>query len=489
MIVTLKNFKNAIPEYIVAIAKGLSENGFSSYLVGGGVRDLLIGKLPQDFDIATDATPEQIMKLFEKSVPTGEKFGTITVLATDKLGERYPVEVTTFRSEEDYIGGRWPTKVEFTKNIEDDLARRDFTINAIAFDLSKFAEQSDEDKLITDFLIDPFGGTEDLKSKIIKAVRDPFERFTEDGLRPVRGCRLAAQLGFQIESATFESMKQTNHITKMVSIERFRDELLKLIYKSPKPSVGIRLLKDVGILQIFIPELVDCVGVIQPEFHTEDVFDHTMSCLDIADDEVKVAALFHDIAKPPTRTEDEYGIHFYGHDHLGAQMAKQILQRLKFPNAEIEQICLLIRWHMFHYPSADWRKENSDLTADDTHGWSDGAIRRLINNVGGEEQLDRLMKLRLADATSNKKAEYNKEELYSLAKRVAQVRSSDMALKLKDLDINGADIMENFQIPPSKKLGEVLNYLMEKVLDDPSLNKKLDLLRLTKKYLDQKVQE
>ncbi len=477
---TKKTFLENIPDYIIDIAETLQKAHFQSYLVGGSIRDILLGKTPLDFDVATNAYPEEIQKIFPKNVPTGAKFGTVTVIGTSKSGENYDVQITTYRNEADYFGGRWPAKVEFARTIEEDLSRRDYTINAIALDLQNF---DDTNKDVTELLVDPFNGISDLKSGILKAVRDPMERLTEDGLRAVRACRLASQLGFQIEPETYKAITETNHITAQVSVERFKDELVKILYKSAKPSVGLKLLKESGILKIFIPELLEGINVVQPEFHTDDVFEHSLKTCDLAEDRVKLAALFHDIGKSRTRMEDNKGIHFYGHDVVGAQMTEEIMRRLKFSNEEIERTTRLVRWHMFYYPSADWRKSEDDLKKGEDKGWTDGAIRRLIINVGGEEGIDDLLRLRIADATSNPKNDFDPKELDELASRVAAVRANDMALKITDLDITGQDLMSNFNLEPGQKLGETLKYLLEKVLDEPALNKKLDLLRLAKDYL------
>lgn len=477
---TTEEFLKFIPGYILDISEKMQEAGYHAYLVGGSIRDVLLGKTPDDFDIATNAYPEEVMKIFPKSIPTGAKFGTITVVAEDEQGERFEVQVTTYRSEADYIGGRWPSKVEFSREIEDDLSRRDFTINALALNLQRFDEKNPP---VEELIIDLFGGLNDLNNKIIKAVRDPFERFSEDGLRSVRACRFASQLNFNIESQTFEAIKETLHITKLVSIERFRDELMKILLKSPQPSKGLRLLKESGILEIFIPELLEGVDITQPKFHTDDVFEHSIKTVDAAEDSIKLAALFHDIGKPRTMSVDEAGVHFYGHDVKGAEMTKEIMRRLKFPTAEIERIVSLVRWHMFYYPSADWRK-NIDSEKSKDLGWTDGAIRRLIQNVGGEDAMDDLMALRLADAASNPKNEFNPKELDALGERIAEVRAKEMALKVSDLDITGNDLKDNFSIESGPKMGEVLRFLLEKVIDDPALNKKIDLLRLAKEYLE-----
>lgn len=472
--------KELIPDYVINVSNLLIQNGFDSFLVGGSVRDLLINKIPNDFDIATNAYPEEITAIFPKSIPTGAKFGTITVISKDAKGESFDVQVTTYRSEADYVSGRWPAKVEFAKTIEEDLSRRDFTINSIALNLKELNLN----------LVDPFNGINDLNAKLIKAVGNPIERFSEDGLRSVRACRLASQLEFKIEESTFNAIKETLHITKLVSIERFREELLKLLYKSTKPSVGLRLLKESGILNLFIPELLEGINVVQPQFHSDDVFEHSILTVDQAEDSVKLAALFHDIGKPRTKIEDSKGIHFYGHDIVGAQMTKEILKRLKFSNQEIERTEKLVRWHMFYYPSADWRIENGDPEnidysnlSNDSHGWSDSAIRRLIINVGGIDAINDLLKLRIADQMSNKKYKFNKEELDALTSRIALVMEKDMALKVTDLDITGEDLKSELNVESGPVMGQILKYLLDKVLDNPMSNKKEDLLNLAKEFL------
>jgi poly(A) polymerase/tRNA nucleotidyltransferase (CCA-adding enzyme) len=501
----LSDFRNLIPNYVIKIGEDLQRNGFEAFLVGGCIRDILLNKKPDDFDIATNATPEGITKIFPKSIPTGAKFGTITVIGESESGENFDVEVTTYRSEADYVGGRWPSKVEFAKTIQDDLSRRDFTINAIAFNIQQFDTNStdtivfDETFVDNKLLVDPFDGLSDLRNKVIRAVRDPYERFTEDGLRAVRACRLASQLNFEIEEKTFKAMKETNHITKLVSIERFREELVKLLLRSDKPSKGLYLLRDSGILSIFIPELLEGENVTQPQFHVDDVFSHSLKAVDEAEDSVKLAALFHDIGKPRTKTEDEKGIHFYGHDVVGAEMTEAIMRRLKFSNGEIDRTVRLVRWHMFYYPSADWRNSNPEdhqkmrvesnskfQIPNSEFGWSDGAIRRLIQNVGGEDAIDDLMKLRIADASSNPKSDFSAKELDALSSRIADVRAKEMALKLTDLDITGQDLIENFNIQPGKNIGDILKHLLDLVIEDPAFNKKLDLLQLAKKYLERK---
>jgi tRNA nucleotidyltransferase (CCA-adding enzyme) len=485
-----------LPSYVLTVAKGLTNAGYEAHLVGGSVRDLLLGKKPKDYDIATNAYPDDITKLFEKSIPTGAQFGTIRVLVEDETGEMREVEVTTYRSEADYFGGRWPAKVEFTKTIQEDLARRDFTINAIALRL-------DDKQLNNADIIDPFNGLTDLEAKLIRAVGDPVERFTEDGLRPLRACRLAANLGFEIEEKTFAAITQCLSIIDNISQERVRDEFVKMLMHSAKPSIGIELMRKSGILKIILPELLEGIEVTQPEFHQDDVYTHILKAVDAAEDGVKLAALFHDIAKPRTKSVEGNSVHFYGHDLMGAEMTREIMKRLKFSNAEIERTAQLVRWHMFYYPNADWRKDlakntnktNANYLSDDelelvrkeqtesqkvVGGWSDAAVRRFIRNVGSEDLVDDLMRLRVADALANEKTAFNPKELDVLAERIAAVRAQDMALKVADLDVNGHDLMQ-LGIN-GKKLGETLNYLLDEVIEEPLLNDKAKLLELAQKF-------
>lgn len=483
--------RTKLPEFVNKAATRLRENGYEAYLVGGSVRDIMLGRRPQDYDIATNAYPDQIEAIFEKSIPTGAKFGTMIVLIEDEEGETRDIEITTYRSEADYFGGRWPTKVEFTKTIQEDLSRRDFTINAIALRL-------DNEEVTAEDIVDPFDGLADLEAKVIRAVGNPVERFSEDGLRSVRACRLAANLEFSIEEQTLKAISQTLQVTQMVSAERIREELMKLLLKSPQPSIGLKLLKDTGLLEIIIPELLESIDVTQPQFHTDDVFTHTLKAVDLAEDSVKLAALFHDIGKPRTKTEDERGVHFYGHDIEGAEMTKEIMKRLKFSNDEIKHTANLVRYHMFYYPAADWRKsvkgENNSYLSDEelekartehengtlAGGWTDAAIRRFIRAVGGEDAIDDLMKLRIADATANPKNPFNPEELRVLADRIAIVRQKDMALKVTDLAITGQDLMTELNLQPGPQLGQILNHLLEEVTEEPLNNSREKLLEIAR---------
>jgi len=450
-----------IPLELQQMYKIFKENGFEAYLVGGAVRDVLRGKNAADWDIATNATPEQVMAIFHKVIPTGIEHGTVTVLFKQKQ-----FEVTTFRTEKDYTDGRHPDHVEYTSKIEEDLSRRDFTMNAIAVSL--------EDGKI----VDPFDGKKDIQKKIITTVGNPLDRFNEDGLRPIRAIRFASQLGFEIKKETLEAIPLSLEKTKTISIERFRDEFCKIL-KSEKPSIGLNLLKDTGILDIFIPELATCEKVEQADcrgVHKFDVLDHLFFACDGAPKDkflVRVAALFHDIGKPATKIskirEDGELIHtFFGHENKSADITQEILNRLKFPKVESSYICHLIKNHMFHYEST----------------WTDAAIRRFLARVTPEAVED-LFDLRIADVygmTNTEPCLKNSlwsQNLIEFKDRIENIESESMALTLKDLAINGKDLIkEGFS--PGKYLGMILNELLETVLDDPNQNSYDKLLNIAK---------
>jgi poly(A) polymerase/tRNA nucleotidyltransferase (CCA-adding enzyme) len=474
-------YSKRIPQYVFNVSDILKEHGYKSFLVGGAVRDILLNKTPKDYDIATDALPEQMEAIFQRCITTNARFGTVLVVMEDDTSERFDVEVTTFRKEENYYSGRWPAKVEFTSEIVEDLSRRDFTINAMAIDLAKLHDISTSNEEI---LIDPFNGMEDLENRIVRAVRDPLERFSEDGLRAYKACRLASELQFTLDVQTFEAIKKSLNVAKMISMERVRDEFNKMIYHSPKPSRGVNLMLKSGLLELFIPELIECIGIYQPEYHEDDVYIHSLKVLDKAEDTVKLAALFHDIGKARTKSVDENGrVHFYGHDQIGADMVKEIMTRLKYSNQEIKRVTNLIKHHMFYYPSAQWRKikELNEIEDEETvniGGWSDGAIRRFVKSVG-EENIDDLFRLRIADATSNNKSQFDNKEIDALQKRISKIKEEDMVLKVTDLMIDGFDLID-IGFKPGPLIGKTLEKLLQKVMDEPNLNKKEELIKLAK---------
>ena len=412
--------------------------------------------------------------MFPKSISTGAKFGTVIVLVQDEHGETYEVETTTFRSEAGYVDGRWPSSVKFVDEIDQDLGRRDFTFNAMAIDLSKLdLDDGKEEKEVE--IYDPFDGIGDIKKKVVRAVGTPLERFKEDGLRSFKACRMAAQLGFTIEEQTFEAIKESKAVAENISMERIRDEFMKMLLNSPKPSVGIELMRETGLLQIFMPELTEGVGVEQKLFHADDVYYHAIKTCDAAEDSVKLVALLHDIAKP--RTDMGNG-HFYGHDRMGADMAEQIMKRMKFPKSEIERTKKLIANHMFYYPHIEEGMSNEEKENIEMHRWSDSAVRRFIQRVG-EENIDDLFKLRMADAQSNPYTSFKPDEITILQKRISDVRHQDMALKVTDLNITGKDL-EQLGVGKGPKMGEILRELLERVLDDPLLNTKEKLSEIVK---------
>ena len=449
-----------IPDILKKMNEIFVQHGYKAYLVGGAVRDMLMGKEPHDWDVTTDATPEQVMSIFRKVIPTGIAHGTVTVHFM-----KNEIEVTTFRTESDYSDGRHPDKVEYTGNIEEDLSRRDFTINAIASYLG--------DGTITD----PFHGRDDIKRKVIRTVGNPLERFSEDGLRPVRAVRFSAQLGFEIERETLKAISEPEILKKTsgISLERFRDELLKLM-KAEKPSAGLKLMEESGILDIFIPEFKKCRGCIQGDFrgyHQFDVLDHLFYACDGAPaskQNVRLAALFHDIGKPdvkrviPTPQGDQFT--FYNHEAKSQQITKEILFRLKFSNAEIANICHLVVNHMFNY----------------TQDWTDAAVRRFLAKVQAEN-LEDLYDLRLADIYGMNNAPVRGQDsrtialLNELKDRISKETEKNSVLSLKQLAVNGKDLMKN-GISAGKDLGFVLNQLLETVLEDPTQNEKEQLIKI-----------
>ncbi|MDX9739169.1 MAG: HD domain-containing protein [Candidatus Dojkabacteria bacterium] len=465
-----------IPSYVLKVARMLTKEGYEVYLVGGALRDIVMGKTPHDYDLATNALPDEMLEIFPKSVSTGAKFGTVLALVTDSNGESMQVEVTTFRSESEYVDGRWPSKVEFVSDINMDLGRRDFTINAMAMDLSS-ANLDVEGEQEWD-IHDPFSGIADINSKLVRAVGTPIERFKEDGLRAFKACRLASQLDFEIEGETFEAIKQAIPVAKKVSMERIRDEFMKLLLNSPKPSKGIELMRESGLLNIFLPELLEGYGVEQKLYHAHDVYWHALKTCDLAPDSVKLAALLHDIAKP--RTDMGNG-HFYGHDSVGAEMAGDILKRMKFSKSEIERVKLLIRNHMFYYPHIEGEVEKEGMEKLILTQWSDSAVRRFLRRVG-EENIEDLFKLRIADASSNPKTAFKPEEITELQKHISKVLQEDMALKVTDLEIDGEDL-KSLGVQPGAKMGNILRKLLDMVIEDPLLNTKEKLLDEVRRML------
>ncbi len=436
-----------IPSELKDFAQVFRRAGRQCYIVGGAVRDGLIGRLVADYDAATDAPPEEVMRLFRRVVPTGIKHGTVTVLWKGRN-----IETTTFRRDLGYSDGRRPDKVEFGASLEEDLARRDFTINAMALDP------------LESRIIDPHGGQADLERRLVRAVGDPVLRFAEDGLRPLRAVRFATQLGFEIEAATFAAVNGALSRLKAVSAERLREEIEKILMAS-EPSRGLRLMEESGMLAIVLPELTACRGVEQRGLHRFDVLDHLYVSLDASprDREIRLAALFHDIGKPGTRRREDDGVFtFHRHEELSARLAEGILKRLRFPNAVIDEVTHLIRQHMFFYDES----------------WSDAAVRRFLARVG-TDHVDKLLALRLADSTGILGHPADPRSIEPLRRRIDAVIAKDEALGLKDLAIGGSELAA-LGVPRGPVMGRILAELLETVLDDPEQNTKEQLLRIAR---------
>jgi poly(A) polymerase/tRNA nucleotidyltransferase (CCA-adding enzyme) len=441
-------------ETMLSIANKFNERGFQCYLIGGSVRDLILGRKVYDYDFATDAHPEQVSALFKKVIPTGVKHGTVTVIKNGHL-----FEITTYRADGKYIDGRRPESVRFSSTLEEDVLRRDFTINGLAYDLT------------TDRLIDFVDGVADIEAGVIRTIGDPLERFNEDGLRPYRACRFATKLEFSIDPETFAAIAQTINVARMVSIERVRDEFKKIL-ESKKPSIGIEYLRETGLLKVFLPELDACHDIDQNKFHMFDVYHHSIYSCDAAPRDnlpVRLAALLHDIGKIPTRrTGDDGDYTFYNHEVISAKMTRKILKRLKFSNETIARVNNLVLNHMFHY----------------TDDWTDGAVRRFMRKVG-VENISELFLLRQADRKGNGSRTGLPAPILRLQHRIERVIEEANAMTVKDLDINGTVIMETLGLTPGPAVGRILSQLLEIVLDDPAMNKRELLLEKAKEIAEE----
>lgn len=444
----------SVPEGARRIAAALAGSGRRAYLVGGSLRDLLLGRPVNDWDIATDAHPGEVMRLFPGAAPTGIAHGTVTVSAA---GDAF--EVTTLRREGDYSDARRPDEVVFVDDVRLDLARRDFTVNALAADLA------------TGALIDPWGGVSDLESRTLRAVGEARARFLEDALRPLRAARFACQLEFDLDLATRAalSLPEIHERFRRLAQERVRDELLKIL-GAPRPSTGLEILRESGLLRLFLPELDACHGAPQNEYHRFDVYDHTLAVIDAAPAEkpvVRLAALFHDIAKPRTREVRDVRVTFYGHQNLGAEIAEEVMTRLRFPNELRDRAAHLVRHHMFDYH----------------RGWTEAGVRRFVRRIGLEAVAD-LFDLRIADVVG-KGMGGDPVALEELRLRIEGVLARRDALSVRDLAVDGRDVMAVGQMPPGPAVGRLLERLLERVLADPSLNRREILLEMIPALADE----
>jgi tRNA nucleotidyltransferase (CCA-adding enzyme) len=449
-----------IPTAVLGICRTLADRGHGAWIVGGCVRDLLLGRPPHDWDVCTTALPTEMLDIFPGAIPTGLAHGTVTVLR-----DRVPFEVTTLRGESGYSDGRHPDEVRFVRDIVEDLARRDFTVNAMAFDPTK----GDGD------LVDPFAGQADLAARAIRAVGDPVARFGEDGLRVLRAARFAATLEFDLDPATAAAIPGALPVLRKVSAERVRDEWLKA-FLARVPSRAFEVMRAGGILAVVCPELLEGVGCTQNHWHSFDVWTHTMLTLDgVAPDPLlRAAALLHDIAKPRTRSvidECMGPVHFYGHEKLGAQMADAWLRAYRFPVADREAVVHLVRNHLVLYERT----------------WTSATVRRFMRRVG-LEAMPRLMALCRADARAKgpelaRTVAANLLDLDDLQERM-DVQSlpaeKPLALSLRDLAVDGHDLMCELGLAPGREVGRLLEALLERVLEDPGVNERERLLGLAR---------
>jgi poly(A) polymerase/tRNA nucleotidyltransferase (CCA-adding enzyme) len=425
----------------IKILTKLSQNGFQAYVVGGAVRDLLTQTPTTDWDFTTDATPEQIQKLFPDSF-YDNNFGTVGVKSEEKV-----LEITTFRSESGYSDRRRPDKVSWGKNLKEDLTRRDFTINAMAIDLQLK-------------LTDPFYGQEDLKAKLIRAVGEADKRFQEDALRMMRAIRFASQLGFSIEPKTLAAITKNSSLIKQIACERIRDELLKIL-ASPFPKDGIQLLFSTGLLNFILPELLMTRGVEQAGHHTKDVWNHSLDSLAACpspDPIVRLATLLHDMAKPQVKaSRTGKDITFYNHEVVGARMTKTISRRLRLSKKDSDLLWLLVRWHMFSYDPK----------------MTDAAVRRFIKRIG-RENINKMMFLRVGDRVGGG-TQATSWRLRELRERIEKVLLKPFSIS--DLKVDGNDVMAVLNLKPGPKIGSILKKLLAVVLDNAAKNDREYLLK------------
>jgi len=441
----MKISSSQIPKEVQTVAFTLENSGFEAYLVGGCTRDLFLGKTPKDWDLTTNAHPEDIQTLFPEHYFNND-FGTVGIKTASDDETLKIIEVTPYRTEGTYSDARRPDQVTFGASLKEDLERRDFTINALAYRVS------------TQELVDEFDGLADLKAKRLQTVGNPDDRLTEDALRMLRAVRLAAELDFMIESQTMAAIARHSQEIKRISVERVAAEFLRVI-ASPTPMQGMMFLDKLGLLEHFIPEFIPSIGCEQGGIHAYDVWEHLLRSLQAAADkdfslEMRLAALFHDIGKPKTRRtggkNKKYS--FFGHEVVGARMTKEILERLKLPKELIENVVSLVRWHMFF-------SDPEEITL--------SAVRRTITRIG-EANMENLLNLRICDRVGTGRP---KEQPFRFRKYKAMV---DEALRdpisVKMLKINGDKIMDITGEKPGRKLGYVLHALLEEALEDAALN-------------------
>lgn len=466
---TEKNITLSIPIVIWKVIDNLNVHGFEAYIVGGCLRDLMLNREINDWDITTNAKPKDIQKIFEKSIYENN-FGTVGILTGSKENNLKIVEVTTYRLESSYLDKRHPENIEFADNINDDLMRRDFTINAMAFKINTVKILKTKVKA-SGVLIDLYNGQNDLAQGLIKAVRDPNERFNEDALRILRAIRFAGQLNFQIDKKTELAIKANAKNLKFISSERIRDEFIKIIMSNAGAKLIVRLEKC-DLLKYIIPELMNSIGVGQNLHHIYTVYEHLINSFDYAVKqdfslEVRLASLLHDIGKPIVKKGEGKNSTFYNHEMVSAKMAKKILERLKFPNYILDKVVLLVRNHQFYY---------------DPEINTDSSIRYLLANVKKENILE-LSQLREADRIGSGCPKALPFRLRHFLFRVEKVLNEleNKNLSLKTLKVDGDKLMKLLGISPGPRLGFILNILLSEIIGDMKKN--------TAKYLNQRAKE
>jgi len=445
-----------VPDEVRDVTERLRTKGYEAYLVGGCVRDIFLGRKPKDWDVTTNATPEQIQAVFPDSFYTND-FGTVGVLHETEDESLKVIEVTPYRTETGYTDKRRPDTVSFGQNLEEDLARRDFTINAIAYDEAKGQ------------VIDPYKGQKDIDSQVLRTVGEARERFEEDALRLMRAVRLVAELGFALDTDTAAAIQEKAANLSHISKERIRDEFIRIL-NSKQPMMALVLCQQLGLLEHIAPDLSHGIGVDQNQAHSYDVFGHLMRAVQHAADkdwsfEIRIAALFHDVSKPETRrwSDEKRDWTFYGHEVVGSRVTKKILEDLKFPRETIDKVVKLVRWHMFF-------SDPDQITL--------SAVRRMVRNVG-EENIWDLLNLRICDRIGTGRP---KEQPFRFRKYKAMVEQALRdPISVTMLKTDGTRLMEVFHVEPGPRIGWTLNALLEEVLEDPKRN--------TEEYLDSRTKE
>ncbi|MGE5540814.1 MAG: CCA tRNA nucleotidyltransferase [Bacillota bacterium] len=445
-----------IPEEVRTVSEQLRKAGFEAYLVGGCVRDILLNREPKDWDVTTNAKPEDIQRVFPESFYEND-YGTVGIKTGSENPKLAVIEVTPYRTETGYSDKRRPDVVTFGDNLEEDLARRDFTINAIALNESKGQ------------IVDPYKGQKDIEDKVLRTVGSPTDRFEEDALRLMRAVRLVAELGFTLESDTAAAIQEKSANLKHISRERVRDELVRIL-DSKEPMLAMVLAQKLGLLEYIASDLTRGVGIDQNQAHSYDVFGHLMRSMQHAADkewdfEIRLAALFHDVSKPETRrwSDEKKDWTFYGHEVVGAKVTKKVLEDLRFPRETIDRVVKLVRWHMFF-------SDPEQITL--------SAVRRVIRNVG-EENIWDLLNLRICDRIGTGRP---KEQPFRFRKYKAMVEQALRdPISVGMLKTDGNRIMSEFHVEPGPKIGYVLHALLEEVLEDPKKN--------NEEYLDKKTAE